>query len=138
MSEVMWRVLWITCAAIFVAYGSYLFFGSSLSAVTDELEGSIVSVDAVSAGKHVLKGVIVIPSECHGVNIKVRQLVPTVYHLDFETWQEPYRDCAHVPVLHSFETIVFAPSLGVTFVASLDGKVLNMHVIESYLKKSEQ
>ena len=137
MSEVMWRVLWIACAAVFVAYGSYLFFGSSLSAVTDELEGTIVSVDSISAGKHVLRGVIVIPSECHGVSVKVRQLIPTLYHLNFETWQEPYRDCTHVPVLHSFETTVFAPSIGVTFVASLDGKVLQMHVIESYDTQKE-
>ncbi len=138
MSEVMWRLLWIACTAMLVAYTSYLFFGSALSATVNPSDGNIIALDSISVGKHHLRGVIVIPSECHGVALNVRQTIPTLYHLEFQTWQEPYRDCPKGPKLHAFEIIVFAPSLGITFFASLDGKVLNVHVIETYLKMSLQ
>lgn len=130
MSEVMWRLLWIACATAFVAYACYLYFGSTMEPKIDR--NSVIAMDTVSAGKHELKGVIVIPSECHGVSLRVKEVVPSYFHLKFETWQEPYRDCAKEPVLHAFNTVVFGPSVGTTFFSSLDGKVLDLHVIKSY------
>lgn len=130
MSEVMWRLLWIVCAASLVAYASYLFFGSTLAKEADH--NSVIALDQVSAGKHELKGVIVIPSKCHGVSLKVMEFYPNYFHLRFQTWQEPYRDCPKELALHAFNTIIFGPSLGSTFLATLDGTLLDLHVIESF------
>ena len=101
MSEVTWRLLWIACAMAFVTYASYLFFASTLNATADLTEGNIIALDSVTVGAHHIRGMIVIPSECHGVSLDVRKMIPTMYIMEFRTWQEPYRDCPSEPVLHA-------------------------------------
>ncbi|MBI5456550.1 hypothetical protein HY969_02320 [Candidatus Kaiserbacteria bacterium] len=134
MPEVLWRLLWIACIAALIAYASFLFFGSVISKSNNPKREELITVDVISVGKHDLKGVIIVPSECHGVTQKTIQESPSRYHIQFTTWQEPYRDCPKIPAIHAFDATVFAPAVGVDFFASLDGKMLNMNIVESYVK----
>lgn len=92
----------------------------------------VVAIDSVLPGIHHLSGTVLVPSPCHTLSVDVERIGPADYHVMFKTWAEPYRDCDPAPTPKKFRTVTFAPSVGVTFTASLDEKPLPFHVIAIY------
>lgn len=135
MNEVMWRLLWISAIATCTAYATFLFLGSAL-VVSDDTQRKILAFDTAEPGQHLLKGVILVPSPCHDFTVKVSEPIRFTYHLAFETWEEPNRDCAPEPMPRRFETVAFGPALGVSFSASIDGRPLKIYVTESFEETS--
>ncbi|TSC85952.1 MAG: hypothetical protein G01um10148_860 [Parcubacteria group bacterium Gr01-1014_8] len=88
----------------------------------------------VSQGQHHLKGALMVPSQCHTLHVTIQEPSRFVYLVDFKTWVEPNRDCSKESAVRQFETVVFAPSVGVSFIATLDGKPLNIQVLEEFTK----
>ena len=132
MSEVLWRILWIAAMMIAAAYASFIFFGSILIADADKALQKVIADDIVLPGEHHISGMIMVPSDCHGLSVKVQQTTPSSYQLAFETWREPYRDCLQIPTARSFHTITFAPSVGASFSATLDGQPFPIQLLEQY------
>lgn len=137
MSEVLWRMLWIATLTVATAYGSYIFLGNLLKTDNSRELREVIASDIVSPGEHRISGMIMVPSQCHGLSVHVQQTTPSSYLLAFETWEEPYRDCPREEAVREFHAVTFAPSIGATFNATLDGKPFSLQLLEQYRKKNE-
>ena len=135
MGEVLWRFLWATCASGMVALASYVFLGSVLTGDHQASGKNVVAKDLISAGEHEISGTIPVPNECDGITVQVKETSPYVYQLDFKTWEEPYRDCTREPAVRFFHAVTFAPAIGSTFSATLDGKPIDIQLLD-VLKKT--
>jgi hypothetical protein len=131
VNELLWRLVVIAAVITVATYGIYLFFAGMISAESSE-GPRIVAIDQVSPGEHDLSGVVVVPSVCHGLSVNTRKISVSEYHLFFQTWQEPTRICPDEPDTKPFRTTVYAPSVGVTFTATLDGEPIALQVIRYY------
>ena len=134
MSDVLLRVVWITTIVIAIAYACYLFFGSLVSTNISRAQKQVIANDIISPGEHHISGMIMVPTECDGLSVQVQQTTPFSYQLAFKTWQEPYRDCPSEPASRSFQTVTFAPAVGSTFSATLDGLPFPLTLLEEYKK----
>ena len=135
MSHVLWRILWIAVSIACVTYASYLFFGNVVQDQTHRSHNEVIAQDVVSPGEHHISGMIMVPSDCHGLSLRVLQTTPSSYQLTFQTWLEPYRDCPQVPSPRAFHAITFAPSVGADFSATLDGTPFPLQLLEQYQKR---
>ncbi len=132
MGDVLWRVCWFVAVAATVAYASYLFFGSIIKAEADQALSTITARDVIARGEHSLSGMVMVPSDCHGLSLRVRHASGNDYILDFSTWEEPYRDCPQEPTPRAFHATTFASSIGTSFSAYLDGAPVPLVVIPYY------
>ena len=130
VDEVFWRLLWLSMAMALLAYGSSLFFQSVINSQDESTVRRIVATDRVGVGVHHLSGFVPVPSPCHALSVKVRQMAHASYHLTFDTWQEPYRDCTPETVYRRFHAVTFGPSVGSHFSASVDGKPYTLTVLQ--------
>ena len=135
-SEIVWRLLWIAAIGIALSYASYLFFGSILRVEAEGEETRIVGIDVVKPGEHHLSGVVLVPSSCYELSVDAHQMSPTSYELAFKTWQEPSRNCSPQAATKLFQTVVFAPSVGVGFHATLDGEPRSLELVSHYERQS--
>jgi hypothetical protein len=131
MDEFWWQTLWMATATVVIAYPTMLFIGSL--SPSHEFERAVIALDEIDGSMHTLTGTLVVPSECHGLEARVVETNATSssYHILFTTWQEPYRDCPRVSALKRFRVVLFAPPEGARFSASLDGAVMQLHVVET-------
>lgn len=127
VSEVLWRLAWLSVLCCVVGYVSYLYFGSFRA--TPRNGPSVLITDEIKpAGEHHLSGIIPVPTPCHGLSVRTQEINLDHYRLDFTTWQEPARTCEPHEQTRNFSTVVFAPAVGVTFSATLDGEDIDLHV----------
>lgn len=126
--EFFWSVAWLMTSALILTYVSYLYFGR-ISVFAESPVQQVTIMDVISKqGEHHLSGTVRVPSPCHGLSVKTIALSDTAYQLAFTTWQEPSRTCEPHEQVRAFQTVVFAPSTGVSFVATLDGAALPVTV----------
>lgn len=86
--------------------------------------------DEVGTGSHTLSGSVPVQSSCDEVTVNTEKLSDTSYALVFSTWREPYiSSCTSEGASREFHAIVFAPSLGVSFTAAIDGAPTPVAVI---------
>lgn len=131
-SEFFWRAVWIFTSFFILSYVSYLYFGSVNAAYFGE-PAPIRVLDVIKkGGVHHLSGEIPVPSSCHGLTVIPQEISETHFQLVFTTWQESSRTCEPMKESRSFNTIVFAPSTGVTFSALLNGKKLPIRITKRY------
>lgn len=90
----------------------------------------ILARDNVGVGSHTLSGNVPVQSTCDEVIVDTEKTSDTSYTILFSTWREPYiPTCASQEVLREFHAIIFAPSLGVSFAATLNGHPVPIAVI---------
>ena len=130
VDEVFWRLLWLCMAMALLAYGCSVFFQSVISARDGSASRRIVATDRIGVGVHHLSGLVPVPSPCHVLSVKVSEKSHASYHLTFDTWQEPYRDCTRETVYRRFQAVTFGPSVGSHFSASVDGKPYTLTVLQ--------
>ena len=133
MLKISRRGVFLVVIVFVIAYLSFflLEYGASGS-VPEENRGMIVR-DELKPGEHHLSGLIQLPSACDSFSIQTTELDAFRYHLSFETWREPQRDCENTPVARPFNTVVFAPAFGVFLTADLDGVALPFTLIPSII-----
>lgn len=131
-NDVSWHLLWVTIAAILIGYASFLLFGSFIEKEVRKEQHTALAIDRIGVGTHHISGRVTVPTSCHGLSVRTRQMTQTSYRLDFSTWQQPNRECAHEPFSHPFHVVTFAPSVGVEFTATLDGEMLPMRILKTY------
>ncbi len=131
-SEFAWRVAWIVVSIVLVTYASYLYFGSVNAAFFGDPE-PIPILDVIKKeGEHHLSGDIPVPTSCHGLTVVPHKVDETHFRLVFTTWQEPTRSCEPLGDRRSFSTVVFAPSTGITFSATLDEREFPIHITKRH------
>lgn len=124
MLRIAWRLFYFALLASALAYVVYLIGGATIYAQEELRQRTVWVRDHVSPNMHRLAGMVTLPSSCMELTVKTVQLSPSAFTLIFETWEHPYVECEHVPTRVAFHEIVFAPALGITFIATLDGKPL--------------
>lgn len=133
-SEVVWQFLWLMTLGIAISYASYLFLGSIIMAGAAGTPPEIAAIDVIKPGEHHVSGVVLVPSQCHELSVTARKLSETAYQLVFKTWPEPARDCPRGAVTKPFETVIFAPSVGLSFSAIVDEKPVLLELLPHYKK----
>lgn len=103
------------------AYGANSFFGEVVNASVAQEIQTIRVVDSYENGKHSLSGMVVVPSECVDLTVRVRDIDAKTVALVFETWEQPYRTCTEASTPRAFTASIFAPE-STLFRAFLDAK----------------
>ncbi len=137
MGDIMRRLAWIFIVSCAIAYAVFLAAGSALHAEAEGATKDVFTRDVVSVGVHRLSGMVMVPKTCFDLYVHVTEVSDILYRLEFSTWEQPYIDCDEDPTPRTFNTIVFAPSIGVHFIATLEGEPLNMYVIPHYPKNDQ-
>lgn len=119
MDEALRSAGWICIA---VVLGAYLTFVSADRVFNTRVATStpIVVRDVLRKGEHHLYGKMEVPSPCDEVRVHTENISENEYELSFTTWAEPAVKCTNEPSERVFDTIVFAPSIGVKFTATID------------------
>ena len=129
MTDVMRRVLIFTLTAVALSYLVFVLAGASIYARADDKTNTVWVRDEISPNTHHLAGLVTVPSSCTELNEKTEQLSPVLFKLEFSTWEHPNTECLHEPVQKEFYEIIFAPAVGVHFIATLDGATLPIIVV---------
>jgi len=110
MKATVRRISWIAIFATMIAFASHLFFGSIFANANANIP-EIVIRDEFDPDKesHDAHGRIFVPSECHDVIVQARDLDTNTVVIIIETWEQPYRECPDIPILHPFKVSFFAP-----------------------------
>ncbi len=132
MGDVVRRLVWITLVSCAIAYAVFLAAGSALHADAESASRDVFVRDVVGVGVHHLSGMVMVPKTCMELFVKVEQVSDTVYKLGFSMWEQPSIACKEDESPRAFNTIVFAPSIGVTFIGALEKEPLNLYVIPKY------
>ena len=128
MPDVIGRILWIIFAAGTISYSTFLLTGSAVNAKASGVQAPVVVRDSLERGKHNLNGMLTVSSGCDQLTLHVDPQGNWVYALTFTTWEEPAVACGKEPTPRVFQTTVFAPSVGVRFIATLDGESIPLAV----------
>lgn len=127
-----WKILWFVALATSIAYAIYLFAGGMVTSATTD-PGPVVIRDAVRRGEHHLAGMITVPSPCDEVTVRTQKIDAKTHELQFTTWREPSVQCENIATPRAFRTTIFAPSFGIHFIATLDGRPLPIAVYPTLL-----
>jgi hypothetical protein len=131
-NDFLWSLITLTGFAIALSWGAYVFFGSVVSA---EIEKPLTRVEVydfvdTTTKTHRLSGIIMVPSKCHEIRMKTKELEPGKYHVFFSSFGD-FHGCAQDPQPISFREFVKAPLVGAEFTASLDWKPLDFVIVSS-------
>ena len=132
MADIFRRLLWFFIVSCAIAYALFLIAGSTIHAAAIDQSRIVAARDSLSQNAHNLSGMVMVHSSCAELSVHTQQLSQTQFELQFTTWNEPsLPSCAQEDTPRSFRALVFAPSVGITFTASLDGEALILSVIPS-------
>lgn len=123
--------------AAILSYAAFLFFGSVVRAESEKPLTRVEVYDFVDTATktHRLSGIIMVPTKCHSVRVKTKELEPGTFHVYFSSYGDEH-GCANDPQPLAFREYVVAPLVGVEFTASLDWKPLDFVVVSSAHSKS--
>ena len=115
---------------LFVGLGATFIVASEIRRTQLKPSRPILARDTIGAGSHTLSGIVMVPSSCDEIIVNTRKTSDTSYALIVSTWREPYiPTCISREISREFRAIIFAPSIGVSFTASLDGVPVPIAVI---------
>ncbi len=120
MSEVLRRIFAFLVAATVISYLIFMIAGATIYARAEEKSRIIWVRDEITPNTHRISGLIEVPSSCTELYESTEMLSPLLIKLKFKTWEHPNTECLHEPVKKQFYEIVFAPAVGVHFIATLD------------------
>lgn len=130
MVGIVTRLGWFAVVALVVAHGTYFLVGNAISAQASGIYDPIVVRDSIGASSHTLSGMVQVPTACDELSLNTIKRSSTEVELVFTTWHEPSVTCKEESVPRSFHAMVFAPSAGVTFTATLDGESLPITIVQ--------
>ena len=132
MADIFRRLLWFFIVSSALAYALFLILGSTIHASAIDQSRIVAARDSLSQGVHNLSGMVMVHSSCAELSVHTTQISQTEFQLQFTTWNEPtLPSCVEEDTPRSFRALVFAPSVGITFTATLDDQPLIISVIPS-------
>src|SRR5262249_217502 len=119
MDDALKRAGWIV---VLVIAGSYLTFLSAdyIFNRTTASATPIVPLDIQGDNEHHMTGVVLVPSTCDEISVATEDLGNDSFSLNFSTWEEPSVNCFKAPAERVFDTVLFAATSSVHFVATVD------------------
>ncbi len=121
MFEAVRRTFTFTIGAMLVSYVIFMLIGATLYARADEQSRAVWIRDEITPNTHRIAGLIPVPSSCSELTEKTERLSPVVFKLKFTTWENPtIGKCSGDVSQRQFYDIVFAPAIGVHFIATID------------------
>lgn len=129
MRETVLHVLWFSVVSCALAYVFFIVAGNLIFESAAGSYDPVMIRDELSPGLHHLSGIVTVPQTCDELVVHISQLSSFTYELSFQTWQEPSVPCEKTPTARYFSDLVFAPSLGVDFVATVDQSPLPIAVV---------
>lgn len=129
-NDLLWSFITLTVFTVVLSYAAYLFFGSIVNAQIEEPLTRVEVYDFIdtSTKTHRLSGIIMVPTKCHSVSVKTKELEPGKYHVYFSSFGDVH-GCADDPQPLSFREYVKAPIVGSVFTASLDWRPLEFVIV---------
>ena len=121
MGAIFSRMLWFFVVASLLAYATYLLAGKIVHAEASGENLPVIVRDELGKGVHHLSGMLMVPTPCDQLSVRIEPASSLQYVLVFRTWREPSVDCTEDEVPRYFRAILFAPSTGIGFNATLDG-----------------
>lgn len=129
MIDAVRRIFVFTLAAALVSYFLFMIAGATIYAKAQDRSRTVWVRDEISPNTHRLTGLVTVQSSCLELMEKTEMLSPMLYKLHFTTWENPNIECEHVPTQKQFYKVIFAPAVGVQFIAALDGNSLPLMVV---------
>lgn len=127
MNSATARILSLAVFASLFALAIHLFFGSVLAAQPPLVEELVIR-NFYDGEKHTIRGRVLVPSECHDLDVWTSDLDGDTIAIVLDTWEQPYRDCAEEPVPKSFEIIAFAPA-SIDFRGVFNGRLIPVQLV---------
>jgi hypothetical protein len=131
-NECMWdmvrRMVWFAVVSTAASFAVFAVLGNFAIAGAEN-EGPVVIRDVLSPGAHQFSGMLLLPLACDELSVQSRPMSSSTYQIIFQTWQDPSIACPPGPTPREFKTVIFAPSVGVEFLATLDGKSFPIEVV---------
>lgn len=121
------RLAWFGVVAIVVAFAAQTFFGSLLVAAADDDVRAIRVRDQFKNDMHELSGMVMVPSACHDLTVRTKDIDPQTTALVFETWEQPYRECPQELTPKAFRVVVYAPE-NIIFKAIMDNSWTQLRI----------
>lgn len=128
MLDMARRLLWLLVISSATAYMIFLVLGSAIYAKSAEASNIVVVRDELGVNAHHLSGMVMVDTTCQELSVRVDRHAEGHYNLNFETWRIPSVDCIVDETPRAFRAVAVAPSTGVKFTATLDGKPLRITV----------
>ncbi len=126
------RLTLFSITAIAVAYAAHMFFGSIIFAAAEEDASAIVLRDSYKNEQHDLSGIVMVPSSCHDLTVRAKDIDARNTAIILETWEEPFvSECEQTPTPRSIHVTAFGPE-GLDFYGILDGDWVPLTVLKSY------
>ena len=129
MMDVLQRIFIFTLAGALISYFIFMVIGATFYAKADEASRTVWVRDEISPNTHRLAGLVTVESTCLELIEKTEKLSDTLYKLKFTTWENPNIECIKEPTRKLFYEVIFAPAVGVHFIATLDDVSLPMIVV---------
>ncbi len=131
MADTIRRLVWFGIVATAAFFAIFVVLGNFATARAGN-GGAVAIHDMITSGTHRLNGILVLPLACDELSVEVKEVSSNLYQLDFQTWQDPSISCPRTPTPRPFQTVAFAPSLGTTFIAALDGQGFPITIVPDF------
>ncbi len=129
MGAIFSRMVWFFVVASLLAYATYLVVGNIAQAEASGENLPVVIRDELGKGVHHVSGMVMVPTPCDQLSVRTEAISNDTFVLVFRTWREPSVDCTEEETPRYFRALLFAPSTGVAFTATLDGSSLPILVL---------
>ena len=136
MGAIFSRMVRFTVVAGLLSYAAFLVVGSVAQAQASGEDLPVLIRDELGVGEHHLSGMIMVPSPCDQLSVRTQEISRSSYLLVFRTWHEPSVNCPAEETPRYFRTLLFAPSTGVEFAATLDNHTLPIIVLPTLPESS--
>ncbi len=127
------RLLVLSAFATLMAIAAQLYFGSIIFASSKAEAQKIVLRDVYQKETHELSGIVMVPSDCHDLSVRTREVDADTTALIFETWADPTRECGQSAAPRAVRSVVFGPA-DLEFRALLDGEWIPLRVVNAESK----
>jgi len=128
MLDLTRRLVWFFVVSCAVSYAVFLVAGNAIYQQSLGDTRVVLVRDSLKVGEHHLSGMVMVPRSCKQLSMRTEQIDPGVFLLKFQTWDEPNIECITEDTPRPFRAVVFAPSVGTQFIASLDDAPLRIAV----------
>lgn len=127
----MARLTLFTVTAVAIAYTAHIFFGGIIFAAAEQNANAIVLKDVYGNEQHELSGIVMVPSTCHDLTVRAKDIDARSTAIILETWEQPFAsECEKAPTPRSIHVTAFGPE-GLDLHGILDGEWAPLTIIKA-------
>ena len=125
------RLTLFTVTAVLVAYTAHVFFGSIIFAAAEENTNAIVLRDTYKNEQHNLSGIVMVPSICHDLTVRAKDIDARSTAIILETWEQPFAtECDKTPTPRAIHVTAFGPE-GLELHGIMDGNWVPLAIVKA-------